>query len=277
MKITATIIFAGCLAFSTAVGAVELQQEWVLDGLSNPESVALSPAGDMLYVSNVNGEATEKNGEGFISRINLDGTVEELHWIDGLNAPKGMAHWGGRLVITDIDQLVLINAQTGEYEQAIDIPNAVFLNDAAATSAGGLVFSDSGAGVIYEISGHTVREGWQDERLAGVNGLLAYGDDILVSTMNGGELLRTNETSRELELVASGLGQADGIAVLDDGTILVSEWPGRLFAVSTDGEVETVIDSREAGVFINDFLLVGDLLIVPSWNPGRLTAYRVLP
>ena len=36
------------------------------------------------------------------------------------------------------------------------------------------------------------------------------------------------------------------------------------------------MDTRKKGAYINDFIRVGDLLIVPSWEPGKVSAYRVL-
>ena len=45
-----------------------------------------------------------------------------------------------------------------------------------------------------------------------------------------------------------------------------------LYQATTGG---VILDSREAGTYINDFIRVGDLLIVPNWKPGTLRAYRI--
>jgi hypothetical protein len=66
------------------------------------------------------------------------------------------------------------------------------------------------------------------------------------------------------------------VASLGDGRYLVSEWPGEMHVVGADGAFTTILDTREEGRFLNDFLLVGDTLYQPHWEPSELTAYRVV-
>jgi hypothetical protein len=90
-----------------------------------------------------------------------------------------------------------------------------------------------------------------------------------------GKLLAVDWTTKAITTLASDLGQADGVARLEGGAYLVSEWPGRLFEVTPDGNARVLLDTRAAGTLQNDFLLVGDMLHVPNWEPGTVTAYRV--
>lgn len=75
--------------------------------------------------------------------------------------------------------------------------------------------------------------------------------------------------------LAEGLGDADGVAALGDGAYLVGEWPGRLFHVAGDGSASVLLDQREAKHYLNDFIPVGDRLIVPNWEPSTVSAYRL--
>jgi hypothetical protein len=60
--------------------------------LKNPESVAYAPEQNVLFVSNVNGKPTQKDQNGFISKVSpSNGSIIELNWVTGLNAPKGIA------------------------------------------------------------------------------------------------------------------------------------------------------------------------------------------
>ncbi|NIP81802.1 MAG: hypothetical protein GWM90_22320, partial [Gemmatimonadetes bacterium] len=52
-------------------------------GLQTPESVLHDDRADVYLVSNINGAPTERDDNGFISRVGPDGTVLELRWIDG--------------------------------------------------------------------------------------------------------------------------------------------------------------------------------------------------
>ncbi len=264
-----------CVGLLPAAHAVELEHLWTLEGLQEPESVAFDSESGLLYVSNINGDPGAHNGAGYIARVNLDGTVNEQHWADGLNAPKGIVVHGGQIVVSDLDRIVFIDIETANITLIVEVPEAVFLNDVAISPSGAVLVSDSGRSMIVELSNAGLGDGWTDPRLAGANGLLTDGDRIFVNTMNGQELLMTSEADRSLSLIADDLGEADGIAVLSDGSFLVSEWPGRIFSVSPRGEVETLVDTREERILINDFLLVGDVLIVPNLLPGTLTAYRV--
>ena len=60
--------------------------------LNNPESVVYAPKQNVLFVSNIDGKPDQKDQNGFISKVSpSNGSIVELNWITGLNAPKGMA------------------------------------------------------------------------------------------------------------------------------------------------------------------------------------------
>ena len=53
-------------------------------GFSTPESALYDASADIILVSNVRGGPLNKDDDGFISRINVDGSVEKLRWINGM-------------------------------------------------------------------------------------------------------------------------------------------------------------------------------------------------
>src|SRR6056297_1687298 len=75
---------------SSKVVEVMFEEIWRTDSIMKvPESVLHDAKRDVLYVANMNrNEAGEEIG--FISKLKTDGTVIELHWIDGLIEPRGM-------------------------------------------------------------------------------------------------------------------------------------------------------------------------------------------
>src|SRR5688572_22605966 len=88
---------------------------WITHRFANPESVLPSADGTFFYVSNVAGEGGAKDGNGFISRLAIDGTLLEREWSkDDLDAPKGLALADGRLYVSDVTQLVVLDAASGE-------------------------------------------------------------------------------------------------------------------------------------------------------------------
>ncbi len=259
-----------------APAAVRLEQVWRVGGPANPESVALSADGTFLYVTNVNGEGEAQDGNGFISRVSLDGEVLQREFATGLDGPKGVMAGGDALYVADIDQLVVLDAATGAIRRRVQAPGAQFLNDLAFAPDGQVLMADSATQRIYAVRSDTA-EIWLEHRLLeSVNGLLAEPNRLIVTTM-AGRLLSIDYQSRAVTVLAEGLGDADGVAALGDGRYLVSEWPGLMYVVNAaDGSHETVMDTRSENRFLNDFLLVGDTLYQPHWEPSELTAYRVV-
>ena len=248
-----------------------LEQVWIASGLSAPEGVAID--GETLFISNVVGEGDAKDGEGWISRLALDGTILEEKWVEGLNAPKGMAVHDGKLFVSDYDQYHVIDIASAEIENSYSVEGAGFLNDITVWQ-GGVYMSDSGSARIFQIDVNGYKEWLADDRLGGVNGLTPDGDRLLIATMSSGSLFETMG-ARDLTEIATGMENADGIAVLDDGSYLVSSWPGQIWHVTPEGMTTEIHDMREYEVYQNDLTRVGDLIIVPNWQPGSVTAWRI--
>jgi len=116
---------------STSLAAEEV---WSLDGFQAPESALLDTEHNVLYVSNVAGEANAKDGVGFISKVSLDGKMQEAEWVKGLNAPKGLVMHGDKLYVSDVDQLVEIDVNSGAVTNTYNAEGAQFLNDTAVDS-----------------------------------------------------------------------------------------------------------------------------------------------
>lgn len=254
-----------------AAALPELTQVWVATGFEAPEGVAVD--GDVLYISNVAGEGDGKDGEGWISRVSMDGTVLEEKWIEGLNAPKGLGIRDGKLFVSDYDAYHVIDIARGEIENTYPVEGAGFLNDIAVWQ-NGVYLSDSGSARIFQIDVNGYKEWLADKRLGGVNGLWPDGDRLLIATMSSGSLLETRG-ARDLTELATGMDNADGIAVLDDGSYLVSSWPGQIWHVSTDGDTTELQNTVDDTIYQNDLTRVGDLIIVPNWQPGTVTAWRL--
>ena len=80
-----------------ACAAVAAEPTWIVEGLDGPESALYDSERNVIYVSNVNGPATEKNGQGYIAKLSPEGNLIEKVWLGGLDAPKylsglGLAH-----------------------------------------------------------------------------------------------------------------------------------------------------------------------------------------
>src|SRR5262245_61380606 len=124
-------VLAFALLTSNAVAA-EPQKLWEARGFKQPESVVFDRAAGAIYVSNVNGDAMKKDGNGFISKLGPDGKVVAIEWVKGLDSPTGLAIANGKLYAADVDRIAEIDIAKGEYEA----PGSKFLNDLTADKTG---------------------------------------------------------------------------------------------------------------------------------------------
>lgn len=252
-----------------------LEALWVAQGFNAPEGVAAAPDG-AYFISNVAGEGEARNGEGWITKVSADGAIVAERWVEGLDAPKGMAVRDGVLYVADIDQVRTYDAESGAAGAAIPIEGAKFLNDATLWRDEVYV-SDSGTGRIWRLAAEgpvLFREG---PELDGVNGLLGVDDRLFVSTMTSGSLFEATAAGEWRE-IASGMIDADGIGIVPEsagGGFLVSSWPGEIHHVAADGSVTSLLNTRDAGTLQNDLTIFGETVIVPNWMPGTVTAWRV--
>lgn len=260
------------IAVAPATPGLELT--WRVAGLANPESAALSADGTFLYITNVNGEGGAKDGNGFISKVSTDGRMLEREWAKGFDGPKGIALSGATLHVADINQLVSIDAATGAIQSRTPLPEAKFLNDVAIAPGARVLVADSDGSRIYSVAAGVPETWLEDKLLESINGLLPEPNRLVVTTM-AGRLLAVDYQTKAITVLAEGLGDGDGVAAIGGGRYLVSEWPGLMHVVNPDGSLQTILDTRAEKRLLNDFLLVGDTLYQPHWDPGEFSAYRL--
>lgn len=251
-----------------------LERLWLAKGFSSPEGVAPAPDG-AYFISNVGGE--DIDGDGYVSKLGPDGTVTAARFIDGLDGPKGMAVSNGVLYVTDIVRVRTFDAATGAAGAVTEIPGARFLNDATVWR-GEIYVSDSGTGRIWRLSSEGPVIWREDDELSGVNGLLGVDERMLVSTMSSGSLFEATAEGG-WTMIASGMIDADGIGIVPEasgGGYLVSSWPGEVHHVAPDGKVTSVLNTRDAGILQNDLTTFGDTVIIPNWEPGTVTAWKIV-
>ncbi len=252
-----------------------------------PESVLYDRARDVLYVTSFDLRfASKSEPSGFISRLDTDGTVEELRWVTGLSAPAGMAISGDRLYVAERGRLAEIDLVSGEVIRRHPIPASTFLNDVAVDGAGHIYVTDTfvtspgDATVVYRLAGGEVEAWLEDHSISRANGLFVAGDELLVGSTGGGTLMSVGLADRRSRTVAAlGAGVVDGIRVDSRGNYLVSHWQGQIYRISPSGEVVEILDTLPAARNSADFELIPerDLLIVPTFTDNRVVAYALRP
>ncbi|RAJ97509.1 SMP-30/gluconolaconase/LRE-like protein [Larkinella arboricola] len=266
-------------AFESPKKEKKLVKVWETDStLSVPESVLYDPKGNVLYVANIVGKSDSLDGDGFISKVSLDGKIENLKWTTGLNAPKGMGIYKNRLYVTDVYRLVALNLSNGQAEQTWDATDKkAFLNDVTVDKNGTIYVSDNRNNKIYRLKDDKW-EIWMDGGdLNNPNGLLAVGTKtMMVGSTKIGALQSLDVASKKLTKIADGMANTDGIVAVGKDYI-VSDWNGRLFYITANGQKQQLLDTRNEKVNSADIDYVPGkkLVVVPTFFKNKLVAYRV--
>lgn len=202
--------------------ALPSSRAFTTKGFSEPYGVAVDATAGFIYISNVNGPTDARDGNGFISRLKRDGTVDQLKFIDGasketiLHAPKGLAIMGNLLYIADLDSIKICELSSGKAQgvvefdtlavkhlygmivgpdgmlYAVDEPeNAIYRIDVTAQKAS-LFLKDEGLGGPHSIAWHPVRQmfliaGWGKGELKAldIQGKRQAIPGVFIRTMEG--------------------------------------------------------------------------------------------
>jgi sugar lactone lactonase YvrE len=238
-----------------------------------PESVVHDPRRDVLYVTHY-----FRGGNEFISRVSTDGRLLEREWITGLNRPTGLVIHDDRLWVVDRQALVEIDIEAGAILHRHPIPEAGFPNDVAFADDGTAFVTDTRAHRIYRFRDGEFEPWLEGEEVRSPNGVLVDGDTLLFGTSDDGRLQRVDLAAGRVETVAR-LGDGanlDGLRADASGNYLVSDFGGRIFRVTPEGEVTKLLDTTASGARSADFEFVpqANLLVVPGLFDNRLTAYH---
>ena len=282
VALTATLI-----AFSTAAAVAAPKLLWETKGLAQPESVVEDPATGVIYVSNINGAVMQKDGNGFISRLTADGKMLERQWVKGLNSPTGLALHDRTLYAADVDQLIEINAASGEILKRYDAKGAVFLNDVVVDDDGTVYVSDTPMNTIWRLKDGSFEPWLANDALNGPNGLLIQGKTLIVASLGKvqsqgqkkelGTLLAVSLDDQKVSKVGKGelIGNLDGLQAIQPGVYLVTDWAqGALYRVDAKGKVDELIDLNQGSADLS-YLPGKKMLLIPMMLDNSLVAYRL--
>jgi outer membrane protein assembly factor BamB len=254
-----------------------LTEAWHSDTLLRvPESALYDEDNDVIYVSNVNGGARVKDGNGFISILGPGGEILDLKWVEGMHAPKGLAIFNGRLYVSDIAEVIVIDIAGGRIIQRIPIEGAGMLNDITTDDSGVVYVSDTDGHCIYRISDGKVSK-WL-EGLNRPNGLLVDGERLLLASTGSQDFTSINLATKEVSMITEGIGAGDGIARTGmPGYFLVSDWNGEVFLIYPDGHKESLLRTRDMGINSADISYIPgkNLLLVPTFAGQNVVAYHL--
>lgn len=260
-------------------------------GLKTPESVRYDAAQDLWFVSNINGNPSQKDGNGFIVRLTPDGAaMDSTPFIEGgtrgvtLNAPKGMALVGDTLWVTDIDAVRAFNARTGAPIASVEIKGSAFLNDVVAGPDGSIYITDTG--VHFDDKGQLTHPGpdcvvqvigRQYKRVVtfagqpGPNGIAydASGQRFLINAFASTNVFAWKPGMATADSIGVGAGGGDGLEILADGRAVYTSWADSSLSVFANGTSSTLVKGLPSPADIG-YDTKRRRLAVPLFNDGKV-------
>ncbi|MCG3175635.1 MAG: hypothetical protein MOGMAGMI_00568 [Candidatus Omnitrophica bacterium] len=266
-----------------------LSSAFTLSDFEVPESVVRDPQDGAYYVSNINGEPTAKDGNGYISKISSSGNVLIQRYIGGekgsdlLHAPKGLLVLRGELWVTDIDTIKVFNKTTKELLRTLDLTpfGAKFLNDLAFDPSRGTVYvSDMLGDRIYSIEiarEHRIEIFKEGEELDNPNGIMINprSKNLLAVTWKG-KIIEIDRQKR-VRILKKGLTTLDGVDHDGKGSLYVSSFDkGEIYRIDYygRGSATTVFSGLTTPADIS-FDRQGREVLVPSFKSGTVTTLSV--
>lgn len=274
---TLCISLISALVTSSCARAPKTELVFEIQGLMQPESVLAH--GDAIYISNVYGNPTAKDGNGYISKAATDGTLVSPRWAEGLNAPKGMAIAGDILYVTDIDEIAAIALTSGAITARYPVAGAQFMNDATAGPDGSVYVSDMFAGTIHRLKDGAITLVTAAPELGKPNGLAFSGSQLLVAQWEGadgvGGIVNVDPaTGKVTRSGFSVIGNLDGLVTLTGGAVIASDWMKGTVTWARGSDQLQLLSLGQGSADISADAS-GSLLYVPMMEKGRVAAYRL--
>jgi len=243
------------------------------------ESVLWDPKRDVLYVTNFDQfNMGNPNVTQYISKLNLKGEILELKWAEGLNNPLGMTMYNDKIYVAERKQIGIIDPETGERVDRIELPESTFLNDIAIDENGTIYISDSRKNVIWRCSEGRCKEWISGGEIIDPN-VMYFMDGKLLIGNSGDECLKSiDPETKEIKVIAKiGPGFIDGIRPDKNENLLVSLWQGRLYKVTKEGEVTKILDTTAPGYYMADFEYIPEtgIIYIPTFYDNRVMSYKL--
>jgi sugar lactone lactonase YvrE len=269
----------------------------VTGDFKTPESVRYDAPMDLYFVTNINGNPSQKDNNGFIATVTPDSTGMTVLIQGGrdgitLNAPKGLAIAGDTLWVADIDVLRAFNKRTGAAIRSVDLSSrgAVFLNDVAIGSDGAIYITDTairfnadgsmgrpGTSRVYRVAPNdAVSVALEGASLGSPNGITWDGANgrFIIVPFQATAIMSWRPGDAAPTRLASGPGQYDGVEITGDGRILVSSWADSSIHVVTDSTMSKLIAGVSAPADIG-YDTRRNRVLVPLFNGNTIEVFTV--
>lgn len=259
----------------------------MVTNLDVPECVVFDPAHNTVFVSNISskqGDYWSDDGKGFISRLDPDGAMKNLRWLDStlehsINAPKGMCVLNNWLYFTDNARLLRCkigkNIEPASAPEKVELPPTKKLND-LATDGKCVLVSDIELGKVFRSEPSGKFQELPSPK--SVNGVTFHRGKIFAVSWELHEVYELDTAGKNPPKpfgLDSQFKNLDGIEVLDDGTFLVSDFTGnKVSTISPDRKTVQTLVEIESPADIGIDRKHG-ILYVPQLTKNQAVLFRL--
>ena len=231
-----------------------------INNLASPQHI-IADGDATYYIANANGDPGTRENKGFITKVNKEGEVTDLHFIQGgrnsvtLNSPNGMAIVGDRLYVADLDTVRVFHKHTGQPLIAIPFTkyNSRSLTGLTADSAGTLFVSDANSNTIYRLdpaNDHAIALLIRDEELSHPHGIAIHPRTgrLMGVGWDNGKIFEIDEQGGVHTLFVNtffsgGFYNLDGIDFDQYGTMYVSDiTAGKVWRIRNNQKKEVIAE-----------------------------------
>ena len=259
--------------------------------LDAPESAYFDKGSQSWYVSNLGGGfvTLDKDNYGWISKLDTAGKIVNSRWVEGLDAPTGMASFGNKLYVADRGVLVEIDIPSARIIRKIPLAGSQFVNDVAAAPNGDIYVSDTFTDTIYRLPYNgAIEVFYASHNLEYPNGLWVDGNSLIIATWGPmtnratfetsrkGTLKKLNLTTKKLENIGAGLPIANMDAVVKYGDYYyASDWVGgRLLRINGKGKTDVVLSGFSQFADLGLDVQRG-VLMMPEMSTNRVFKHQL--
>ena len=248
-----------CLSMQSSPGFAQI----TVTDLQTPYSFVSSPSGTEYFISSVNGEPEAADNNGFITKLDANGKMLGLKFIQGgtdgvtLHAPKGMALVDRILYVADLDTLRAFDSMSGKALAQIHVSSGAThlparLTDIAYNGTGILYCSDQHANRIYrvELPSQKISILVADPALAGPAGLAIHpkSGQLVAVSWDKGKIFAISPEGVISELFSNGFfsGRFTNLRGVDFdrwGNMYVSDFTtGKVWRMTWDKRFQVIAE-----------------------------------
>ena len=264
-------------------------------GFDQPAAAVHDPVADVYLVSNVHGAPLAADGNGYITRVEPDGSMQR-RWLAGgrdgvtLHAPRGLALAGEVLWVADLDRLRRFERRTGKALAPVAVPGATCLWGVAVAPDGTVYATDAGGdGVSAPTETDAIWRLATDGSLTALirgtelgqpRGIVATATGVYCVNWRDGAFFQVDHAGRRTDLARAPAAQLDGLArggadTAADGRPLAPAWfasshAGQcVYRFDATGGVQTLPRTVVTPTGLG-YDAVRRLLLLPLANAGEL-------